>query len=31
MRFEAGTKEELDAIRSEVESVVKAERSKLGG
>jgi phosphomannomutase/phosphoglucomutase len=31
MRFEAGTKDELDAIRKEVESVVTAERSKLGG
>ena len=31
MRFEAGTSAELDTIRSEVESVVKAERSKLGG
>jgi phosphomannomutase/phosphoglucomutase len=31
MRFEAGTKEELDAMRKEVESVVTAERSKLGG
>lgn len=31
MRFEAGTKDELDAIRQEVEGVVAAERAKLGG
>lgn len=29
MRFEAGTSAELDAIRSEVEAVVSAERAKL--
>ncbi|MBX3230416.1 MAG: phosphomannomutase/phosphoglucomutase [Labilithrix sp.] len=31
MRFEAGTQEELDAIKKEVEAVVAAERAKLGG
>lgn len=30
MRFEAGSEAELDAIRREVETVVAAERDKLG-
>jgi hypothetical protein len=29
MRFEAGTSEELDAIRRQVEGVVAGERAKL--
>ena len=31
LRFEAGTNEELAAIRAEVEGVVTAERAKLAG
>lgn len=31
MRFEAGTDEELQAIKNEVEGIVKAERERLGG
>ena len=31
MRFEAGTSEELDAMRREVEGVVAEERKKIGG
>jgi hypothetical protein len=31
MRFEAGSERERDAIRSEVEAVVKKERERLAG